>query len=133
MNETMTEAFERIKYTMEKKNILQATLAEAVGVEASHISIILSKQSCSLELFLKVLQELKLQLKLDGKRVKTIQDVAAVINKTTSSIYRFSIAGLSRRTGVTRRPISTLMDGKNVQIYTFFRVIDGLNIEVRII
>lgn len=133
MNETMTEAFQRIRYTMEKKNILQATLAEAVGVEACHISVILSGQSGSLELFLKILQELKLQLKLDGKRVKTIQDVAAVINKTTSSIYRFSIAGLSRRTGVSRRSISTLMDGKNVQIYTFFRVIDGLNIEVRII
>lgn len=133
MNETMVEAFERIKYTMKKKDIKQATLAEEVGVEACHISVILSRQSGSLELFLKVLQALKLQLKLDGKRVKTIQDVAAVINKTTSSIYRFSISGLSRRTGVTRRPISTLMDGKNVHIYTFFRVIDGLNIEVRII
>lgn len=130
---TQTEVFERIRYTMEKKEISQSALAPSLGIEQGHLSVILSQERGSLELLLKILQELKLQLKLDGKRVKTIQDVAAVINKTTASIYRFSIAGLSRRIGVTRRPISTLMDGKNVHLYTFFRVIEGLNIEIRII
>lgn len=130
---TQTEVFERIRYTMQKKEITQGALAHSLGIEQGHLSVILSQERGSLELLLKILQELKLQLKLDGKRVKTIQEVAAVINKTTASIYRFSISGLSRRIGVTRRPIATLMDGKNVHIYTFFRVIDGLNIEVRII
>ena len=78
--------------------------------------------------FLDVISELNLELRLDDQVIQCHQDILDYILK-----IRVDVGRLSTKSSVKKREVINLYEGENLRIESFFRIIEGLGIEARLI
>ena len=128
-----SEMFERIRKTMEAKELNHQDIAKELRMTDANFVNIIKKGSCMLYIFLDIIYEIGLELVLNGKPMTCHQDVVEYIQNYNKNYYAASMAMISRKTGITPLAVKRFMEGENVQLEKALKIINMLGIDAKII
>lgn len=128
-----SEMFERIRKTMEAKDLNYRDIAKELRMTDVNFTNIIKKGSCMLYIFLDIIYEIGLELVLNGKPMTCHQDVVDYIQNYTKNYYVASMAMISRKTGITPLAVKRFIEGENVQLEKALKIINILGIDAKII
>lgn len=130
---TKDEIFERILYTMDKKGLNLSNVSASLECEYKKVVNVINKKTSRMYFFLDLLDSIGLKLVFNETEIAWHQDLIDFLNAYIKSLKSFSYSWLSDTSKVSLSTVRGLLKGEDINIENLFKVLDALNIEVRII
>lgn len=122
------QAANRIHEKSKRIGLSYDYIAAQLNLSGETVRNLAIKKTGMLYTFLDVISELNLELRLDDQVIQCHQDILDYILKT-----RVDVGRLSTKSSVKKREVINLYEGENLRIESFFRIIESLGIEARLI